>query len=45
MMIAAIVGGYYGAHYARLLPPPVLRWFVVALSALVTAHFFQRMLW
>jgi len=45
MMIAAIIGGYFGAAYARMLPPPVLRWFVVALSALVTAEFFKRMLW
>jgi uncharacterized membrane protein YfcA len=45
MMIAAIIGGYFGAHYARMLPPPVLRWFVVVLSALVTASFFKRMLW
>ena len=44
MMLAAIAGGYYGARYARLLPPAVLRWFVVALSATVTAGFFRRML-
>lgn len=43
MMLAAIAGGYYGARYAGLLPPAVLRWFVVALSALVTAVFFRRM--
>ncbi|HVY13800.1 MAG TPA: sulfite exporter TauE/SafE family protein [Rhodopila sp.] len=44
MMVAAIAGGYFGARYARMLPPPVLRWFVVGLSALVTASFFRRML-
>lgn len=44
MMVAAIAGGYFGARYARMLPPEVLRWFVVALSALVTANFFRRML-
>lgn len=42
MMISAIAGGYYGARFARHLPPRVLRWFVVALSATVTIAFFWR---
>ena len=42
MMISAIAGGYYGARFARHLPPSVLRWFVVALSATVTVAFFLR---
>ena len=42
MMVSAIVGGYYGARFARHLSPAVLRWFVVALSATVTAAFFIR---
>jgi uncharacterized protein len=42
MMFSAIVGGYYGARFARHLPPPVLRWFVVATSATVTVAFFLR---
>ncbi len=42
MMGSAIAGGYYGARFARHLPPPVLRWFVVALSATVTVVFFLR---
>ncbi|HEY4040423.1 MAG TPA: sulfite exporter TauE/SafE family protein, partial [Rhodopila sp.] len=42
MMVSAIAGGYYGAQFARLLPPAVLRWFVVALSATVTVAFFLR---
>jgi len=42
MMLSAIAGGYYGARFARHLPPTVLRWFVVALSATVTAAFFLR---
>ena len=42
MMMSAIVGGYYGARFARYLPPTVLRWFVVALSATVTVAFFLR---
>lgn len=44
MMVSAILGGYFGARYARLLPPQVLRWFVVALSATVTIGFFRRIL-
>ena len=43
MMVSAIAGGYYGARFARHLPPAVLRWFVVALSATVTLVFFLRM--
>lgn len=42
MMVSAIAGGYYGARLARHLPPPMLRWFVVALSAVVTVAFFLR---
>jgi uncharacterized protein len=42
MMVSAIAGGYYGALLARHLPPTVLRWFVVALSATVTVVFFLR---
>ena len=42
MMVSAITGGYYGARFARYLPPTVLRWFVVALSATVTVAFFLR---
>jgi uncharacterized protein len=42
MMVSAIGGGYYGARYARHLPPTVLRWFVVVLSAVVTVVFFLR---
>jgi uncharacterized protein len=42
MMFSAIAGGYYGARFARHLPPAVLRGFVVALSATVTVAFFLR---
>ena len=42
MMVSAIAGGYYGARFARHLPPTVLRWFVIALSATVTVVFFVR---
>ena len=42
MMASAIAGGYYGARFARLLPPAMLRVFVVMLSAAVTIAFFAR---
>jgi uncharacterized membrane protein YfcA len=42
MMASSVAGGYYGARFARLLPPAVLRAFVVLLSAVVTAGFFAR---
>jgi uncharacterized protein len=42
IMVSAIAGGYYGARFARHLPPTVLRWFVVVLSATVTIAFFLR---
>jgi uncharacterized membrane protein YfcA len=42
MMVSAIAGGYYGARFARHLPAPALRWFVVTLSATVTVAFFLR---
>jgi uncharacterized membrane protein YfcA len=42
MMVSAIAGGYYGARFARHLPPAVLRRFVVLLSATVTVAFFLR---
>ena len=32
------------AVFTRLLPPQVLRWFVIALSATVTIGFFHRIL-
>ena len=42
MMFSCITGGYFGARFARFLPPSVLRVFVVLLSATVTVAFFAR---
>ena len=42
MMASTIAGGYYGARFARHLPPAVLRGFVIVLSACVTAGFFLK---
>jgi len=43
MIVSTVAGGYYGARFARLLPPAALRWFVVVLSGSVTAVFFLRL--
>jgi uncharacterized protein len=42
MMVSAIIGGYFGARFALILPPRWLRGFVVCLSATVTCAFFWR---
>ena len=42
MALAAILGGYAGARAARFIPAPVIRIFVLALSATVAAAFFMR---
>lgn len=42
MLGASIVGGYLGARLTQWLPPQVVRGFVIALSATVTALFFLR---
>jgi uncharacterized membrane protein YfcA len=42
MLVSAIVGGYAGARFAQLVPPRLIRLFVLALSATVTAAFFLR---
>jgi uncharacterized membrane protein YfcA len=43
MMAAAIAGGYAGARAARLVPAPVIRAFVILLSATITVVFFLRL--
>jgi len=42
MLVASVVGGYFGARVGRWLPAPVTRGFVVVLSAAVTVAFFVR---
>jgi hypothetical protein len=43
MLSASVVGGYLGARLTAILPPPVVRGFVMALSAAVTLAFFIRL--
>jgi uncharacterized membrane protein YfcA len=42
MIAGAIVGGYFGAYYARKLPPAVVRGFVIAVGCSMTVYFFIR---
>ena len=42
MVLGAIVGGYFGAHYALRLPQAWVRWFVIFVGAGMTAYFFAK---
>ncbi|MGI4941285.1 MAG: hypothetical protein ACRYHQ_12135 [Janthinobacterium lividum] len=42
MLIAAVVGGYFGAVLVRRVPGKVLRSFVIAFGVATTAVFFGR---
>jgi hypothetical protein len=42
MILGAIAGGYFGAHYAMKLPQVWIRYFVVAVGAGMTVYFFWK---
>jgi hypothetical protein len=42
MMIAATLGGYWGARVARRLPAPALRWGIVATGLVMAGLFFWK---
>jgi uncharacterized membrane protein YfcA len=42
MTVGAIVGGYFGAHYAQRLPPLWIRYFVIVVGTGMTAYFFAK---
>ena len=42
MIVGALFGGYFGAHYAQKLPPAWIRGFVIAVGFGMTAYFFWR---
>lgn len=42
MTIAATLGGYYGAHIARQLPPSTVRGFVITVAWSMTIYFFTK---
>ena len=42
MIAGAIVGGYFGAHYAQKLPQPWIRAFVIIVGSGMTVYFFWQ---
>jgi len=42
MIAGAVVGGYFGAHYAQKLPQLWIRWFVIAVGTGMTVYFFVK---
>jgi uncharacterized membrane protein YfcA len=42
MIVGAIFGGYFGAHYAQKLPAAWIRGFVIAVGLAMTAYFFWK---
>jgi uncharacterized membrane protein YfcA len=42
MSIAAMVGGYLGAHYSRRLPANVIRWVVIVIGFTLAAYYFWK---
>ena len=42
MIVGAILGGYFGAHYARRVDPLLVRRFALAVAVVMTAFFFLR---
>ncbi len=42
MIAGALLGGYFGAHYAQRLPGVAVRWFVILVGSGMTAYFFIK---
>jgi uncharacterized membrane protein YfcA len=42
MIVGALFGGYFGAHYAQKLPGTWIRWFVILVGTAMTAYFFWK---
>ncbi len=42
MTVGALIGGYFGAHYAQRLPQLWIRWFVILVGTGMTIYFFTR---
>ena len=42
MIVGAVFGGYFGAHYAQKLPPAAIRGFVILMGLGMSAYFFLR---
>jgi uncharacterized membrane protein YfcA len=42
VMAGATIGGFLGGRLARILPPELMRWIVIAVGALLTAIYAYR---
>ncbi|HEV8523326.1 MAG TPA: sulfite exporter TauE/SafE family protein [Terriglobales bacterium] len=42
MITGALIGGWFGAHYAQKLEPRKVRWFVIAVGLAMTTYFFVK---
>jgi uncharacterized membrane protein YfcA len=42
MIAAATIGGYFGAHYGKRLPPKLVRGIVIGVACLLTIYFFVK---
>jgi uncharacterized membrane protein YfcA len=42
VIVGALCGGYFGAHYAQKLPAAWIRGFVIAVGTAMTAYFFWK---
>jgi hypothetical protein len=42
VIVGAVFGGYFGAHYAQKLPGAWIRRFVIAVGTTMTAYFFWK---
>jgi uncharacterized membrane protein YfcA len=45
MIVASILGGYFGAHFAQKTKPENVRMIVIVIGFLLTAYFFAREIW
>ncbi|HZD30509.1 MAG TPA: sulfite exporter TauE/SafE family protein [Candidatus Angelobacter sp.] len=45
MVVASILGGYFGAHYAQKTKPEHVRAIVIAIGFVLTIYFFARQIW
>jgi uncharacterized membrane protein YfcA len=42
MLTGSIIGGYFGAHYARKISPDKIRYFVIGVGCILTVYFFMK---
>ena len=45
MIVASILGGYFGAYFAQKTKPEHVRMIVIVIGFALTAYFFARQVW